>query len=368
MAHSAAPAYVPVLNRVKAVVTGTGSAAGHFASVAREFGVPTLVNVGADIQRLKDGDVVTVHPAGRAVYQGRIAALMEETCAKGPAIGDSPLRRRLKGALAFISQLSLVNPQGANFNPDGCRSLHDILRFAHEKAIQAMFATGNRRLVRKQGARKLTSELPMQIYIMDVGDGIDGAAADNGSVTVAAIRSGPFLALWQGLTHPSLDWQGQSHFDWAAYDQAVMNGGIISPDSALFASYAVISNNYLNFALKFGYHFVIVDSFAGRRPEESYIMFRFAGGGADLEGRTRRTAFLKGILERLGFQVNRQGDLIDARVDTLEEAALDDLLAWLGRLLGATRLMDMHLKDGAQVMAYIEDFFEGRLAYTPGGD
>jgi len=365
-APGASPAYVPLLDRVRAVVTGTGSAAGHFASVAREFGVPALVNVGSAIHELQEGEVVTVHPLGRTVYRGEVPELMADICARGPEIRETPLRRRLKGALGFISQLDLVDPRAPGFKPEGCRSLHDILRFAHEKAVQEMFAQGRRRLVRKQGARQLDAALPMKILIMDVGGGIDPQAGGAKTVTPDQIRSRPFTALWQGLTHPSIDWSGPAGFDWAAYDEMVMGGGIISPDSALFASYAVISRNYLNFALKFGYHFVIVDALRSGRAQENYIMLRFAGGGADLGGRTLRTVFLKGVLEKIGMAVNRRGDLIDARADTLEGPALDETLTWLGRLLGATRLMDMHLQDQAQAESYIDDFFAGRLGYVPG--
>lgn len=54
------PLYVEVMDRLSPVVTDTGSAAGHFASVVREFGVPLLVDTGSASLRLPPGRPVTV--------------------------------------------------------------------------------------------------------------------------------------------------------------------------------------------------------------------------------------------------------------------------------------------------------------------
>ena len=43
IAAQTSPRYVPILGRIQAIVTNVGSVTGHMASVAREFGVPALV-------------------------------------------------------------------------------------------------------------------------------------------------------------------------------------------------------------------------------------------------------------------------------------------------------------------------------------
>ena len=46
--------------------------------------------------------------------------------------------RLLRRLLKRIAPLSLTDPEGSNFTPRGCRSFHDVLRFVHEKSIQAL--------------------------------------------------------------------------------------------------------------------------------------------------------------------------------------------------------------------------------------
>jgi len=54
------PAWTPLFTRAVAVVTDTGSPAGHASLVAREYGLPAVVGTGDATSRLADGTVVTV--------------------------------------------------------------------------------------------------------------------------------------------------------------------------------------------------------------------------------------------------------------------------------------------------------------------
>jgi pyruvate,water dikinase len=143
-----------------------------------------------------------------------------------------------------------------------------------------------------------------------------------------------------------------------------MSGGIISPESAMLASYAIISRNYLNLNLRFGYHFVILDSICQENPEDNYIMFRFSGGGTEFENRALRANFLTRVLERLGFDVDKKGDLVDGQLGHEDEKSVRKKLDIIGRLLGATRLMDMYLKDHAMVERFVEEFMNGRYHFA----
>ncbi len=358
------PHYVRILDKASAVVTDTGSTAGHFASVAREFGVPVLVNTGYATQKLVQGREVTVHADGKAVYDGIVKEMVESPCARRNLLADSPFARKMAYIMSFISPLALVDPQDKKFTPEGCRSLHDIIRFSHEKAVYEMFSIGNRRLPRTKGARKLVSTIPMQIYVLDVGGGLIDQPANDKTVQIEEVRCIPMQAVWKGLTHPDIDWSLFTHFDWASYDKIVMNGGIISANSALLASYVVLSGHYLNLALKFGYHFVIVDTICGEDSQENHIMFRFTGGGGDNQGKSLRTAFLNRILNRLGFAVARKGELIDAQLMCGASREIKEKLDILGRLLGATRLMDMYLKEHDQMEGFVKDFMNGRYNFA----
>lgn len=364
VARNALPHYVKVMDRLSAVVTDTGSTAGHFSSVAREFGVPTLVNTGVATANLPRGREVTVHADGKVVYDGIVQSMLEGPRARRNLISGSPFMRKMTYIMNFISPLKLVDPQAPSFVSHGVRSLHDIIRFAHEKAVQEMFNMGKRRIRKIGGSKKLLSRIPMYFYVVDVGGGLREDLADEKTVRISEIVSVPMRAVFKGLTHPGIRWGHFTHFDWEGFDRIVMSGGIVSPESAMFASYAVLSHDYLNLNLRFGYHFVILDTICTDKPEDNYILFRFSGGGADYYKRTLRANFLDGVLERLGFKVDKKGDLVDGQLKGEDKRAMKRELDMIGRLLGATRLMDMYLKDSSTVERFVEDFMEGRYHFA----
>lgn len=364
IAPDASPRYVKILHRLNAVVTEKGSAAGHFASVAREFGVPTLVNVPGARKKLPVGATVTVDADHRQVYEGAVQVMLDSPCARRNLLADSPFMRRLGYVMDFVSPLDLVDPEADNFTPEGCRSFHDIIRFCHEKAVHHMFHVSDKRMRKVGGSKKLQSEIPMLFYVIDVGGGLSEQQDNQKQVTIDEITSLPMQAVVQGLRHPGIHWGYTSHFDWAEHDRMVMSGGIVSPDSAMFASHAVISADYANLNLRFGYHFVIVDAVCTETTEENYILFRFSGGGAELDQRTLRARFLSTILEHLEFDVVRKSDLVDAQYKGADMQKTVSKLDWLGRLLGATRLMDMYLKEEEMVDIYANEFMQGRYHFA----
>jgi pyruvate,water dikinase len=364
VARNAWPHYVKVMNKLSAVVTDTGSTAGHFASVAREFGVPTLVNTAVATANLAAGSEITVYSDDKVVYEGIVHAMLESPCAQRDLMVDSPFMHKLKYIMSFISPLKLFDPQADSFTPEGVRSMHDIIRFCHEKAVQEMFQISKRRIRKIGSAKKLNSEIPMLVQVLDVGGGLKKDLADEKTVRFDDILSVPMKAVMDGLSHPGIRWGHFTHFDWAEHDKIVMSGGIISPEATMFASHAVISEDYLNLNLKFGYHFVIVDAICTHQSEDNYILFRFSGGGADLQKRSLRADFLSQVLMRLGFEVSRKSDLVDAQLRAADKKTIERQLDMVGRLLGATRLMDMYLKDESMVEGFVEDFMNGRYHFA----
>ncbi|MBC2716566.1 MAG: hypothetical protein HF978_14780 [Desulfobacteraceae bacterium] len=367
--RNASPHYVKVIDKLSAVVTDIGSKAGHFPSVAREFGVPTLVNTGNATAALTQGKEITVYADGRIVYDGIVPVMVESPCARRDLMSTSPFMRKLKYIMSFISPLKLIDPQDPSFVSYGVRSLHDIIRFAHEMAMREMFLLGEKRLRKIGGSKKLISEIPMLLYVLDVGGGLrqnpdNKKSVNKKTVEIEDLMSVPMKAVLNGLQHPGIHWSDFTHFNWAEYDKIAMSGGIISAESAMLASYAVISHDYLNLNLKFGYHFVILDVICGNQTENNYIQFRFSGGGGDMSKRMLRTDFLKGILDRLGFKVSIKSDLVDAELKGEPQKIIFQKLDMTGRLLGATRLMDMYLKDSDMVSKYVEEFMNGRYHFA----
>jgi pyruvate,water dikinase len=197
-----------------------------------------------------------------------------------------------------------------------------------------------------------------------VGGGLQDGLGSQKEISIEAVRNRAMRALWQGLRHPEIQWGSFSHFDWEAHDRMVMSGGIASPESTMFASHAVISEDYMNLNLRFGYHFVIVDALCGDDTSEQTILFRFSGGGAEMAQRILRTEFLSKILRRLRFDVSVKSDLIDGQFKGTDAEDTLQRLDLMGRLLGATRLMDMYLKEAGQIDGFVDDFMDGRYNFA----
>lgn len=47
------------------------------------------------------------------------------------------------GILGYIAPLNLVDPMFDNFTPEGCKTIHDIIRFMHVKSISHLARRGN---------------------------------------------------------------------------------------------------------------------------------------------------------------------------------------------------------------------------------
>lgn len=368
VARHSLPQFAMAIDKISAVIIGTGSRASHFSSIAREFKIPAIVNPANGFHDLVQGSLVTVDAVQGIVYQGRVNALVDKTPPKKPFFEDSSFMIKLRYVINFSTKLKLTNPESKFFVPEACRSLHDIIRFTHETAMKEMFFMGNRKGSRKKGAKKLISNIPMLFYVLDVGSGIKDAPKtddqkDAKFLAPENIASIPMKALLKGLSHPDICWSETSHFDWEAYDRIVMAGGIISADSPQFGSYAVLSKEYLNVNFRFGYHFAILDTICSSSTDDNYILFRFSGGGGSPAGRSLRASFIREILTRLGFIVAIKSDLVDAQFKHGSLKTMERTLDILGRLLGATKLMDMYLKENMELEILVDDFMKGRYDF-----
>ena len=354
------PSLVRHIHRLAGVVCERGAVTGHFATVCREFGVVLLVEAADALELLPAGTHVVVDARAGAVYPGRLPE-----GARRPARDASadPYLHKLRGLLDYITPLHLVDPADSSFRPQSCRSLHDIIRYAHEKAMQTMFGLSDLASGKSSRCRLLDTDLAIDLYLLDVGNGFR-EPGDGETVAVDRVASRPFLALWQGLSHPDVDWDSHLHFDWKGFSDAALSGGVVSGGSREFASYAIVSGDYCNLNMRFGYHFTLVDCLCGDEARGNYCQLRFAGGGGDYQGRSLRIRLLTLILGRLGFEVTVKADLLDARIGEMDRDSLVELLATVGRLLGATKLLDMVLKDEHQLEPFAAQFFAGAGRFT----
>ena len=77
VAPMTAPDWVPVMRRAAAIVTASGGMTSHAAIVSREMGVPCVVGARGALEKLHDGDEVTVDGSHGAIYRGRIETKRE---------------------------------------------------------------------------------------------------------------------------------------------------------------------------------------------------------------------------------------------------------------------------------------------------
>lgn len=358
------PSFASIIEKLAGVVAEQGSAADHFASVAREFGIPVIVRTGKNCRSLPEGKEVTIWADHGSIYEGCSENIVKQSLPDNIPKQASPVRLAFKMVIDFISPLKLINPADPAFLPESCRSFHDIIRFSHEKAVQVMFSQAKQGFLRKGGAKKLHSTVPLNLYVLDAGQGFKIEASAKEELGLEDLQSVPFLSFWTGLTHKGVNWSKHDHFDWKTFDDVSLAGGIASKKDSAFASYAIISRDYLNLNLRFGYHFALLDALSTRTPEENYIMLRFAGGGGAFAGKSHRIHFIASILKRLDFTTEVKGDLLDARFMRYDEKTTANRLDMVGRLLGATKLMDMILTDQAMADRMVEEFFDGRYDFS----
>ena len=361
----ALPQFVVAIHKINGIIIETGSRASHFASIAREFNVPAIVNVTHEFSDLVEGCEVTLDAHACIVYHGIVQSMIKETLPEEDFFSKSSFMVKLRYIMNFCAKLELTDPASGSFVPEACRSLHDIIRFVHETAMKEMFFIGNRKGGRRKGAKKLISSIPMLLYILDLGHGIRDDQKNKKNLRPEDIVSIPMKALLKGLSAPGINWTETTHFDWEEYDRIVMAGGIISADSSMFGSYAVLSEKYLNVSFRFGYHFVIIDTICSSSKEDNYILFRFSGGGGTPAGRSLRANFIKGVLAGNGFIVKMKSDLIDAELRNRSLETIKETLDITGRLLGASKLMDMYMKENMDVNLMIDDFMNGRYDFRP---
>jgi pyruvate,water dikinase len=350
------PELTVYLDRVEGIVSEKGSTACHLASVAREKQVPVLFGLKGK-ENLEIGREISMDADQGRIWTGRVFE-PEEMEHTDSSWSGSPVKEILGRAMVPISRLHLTDPETEEFTPQGCRSMHDLVRFAHEAAVRGMFDLVGKRGLSRSGAKRLVSDTPLVLYVLDVDGGIASDAEKAGEVEPEQIVCRPMRKLWDGFRHPAVRWEKNIPlFDWNEFER--VEHSFVNPEkSILFSSYAVLGPDYLHALLRFGYHFAVVDSLLGESMEHNYIHFRFKGGGAGFEQQYLRLQLVSAVLEQKGFQVRTTGDLVTAALDRRDSAQTARGLTVLGVVLGKTVRMDMRLYDRQQMQKQAQEIVE----------
>ena len=264
-----------------------------------------------------------------------------------------------------IAVLNLVDAEHENFSPAGCRTLHDVIRFAHEMSMREMFSISDDIEVDKRFAVRIKAPLPMKIYALDLGGGLE-IAPGTSEAQIANVTSIPLQSLLKGMVRPDVRWTGPVDMDWKGFASIVAESIFQDPmmdDRMGGPNYVVISSEYLNFNSRLGYHFAVVDAYCGSQVNDNYVTFSFKGGAADIGRRSRRAALIAKILKELGFKTLIKGDMVRGEIKKYDCFDLQEKLDMVGRLLASVRLLDMVLSDDGRVEWYVEEFFKGNYTF-----
>ena len=357
--RTAHPRLAVLLKKAAGILAEKGDVTGHLATVARELGIPALFGTGPVV--LEDGTAVTLDATERKVYRGTAVDLTE---AGSETRRKTPVQMLLEGLLKDIAVLNVPDPSNSNAQAMKCRTIHDIIRFVHQIAIEEMFKACDSTVAKGCRARKIISPVPMELIAFDLGGGI-AENAPEGDVPLDSVTSAPMRALWEGMTHQGIKWSGERNINLSGLISAMTNymvdegaevRGLGAP------SYVFISDRYVNFNSRVGYHFATIDALAGDQPESNYINFRFSGGANTLDRRSRRAVLIERILRDAQFLCVRTMDTVNAHLRNRSAAEMQAKLEYLGRLLGFVNRLDISMVADSDIDKYYQAFKEHRYS------
>ena len=358
---NSSPRFIGALHKATAVVVEKGNRTDHMSSVVREFKVPCVIKIPSIFSKLENGQEITVDANEGKIYAGRVSELLqEETILQGL---DSEIEHTeshiLLGKIAsLIFPLNLTDPRLGDFSEEGCRTLHDILRFCHETALNEMF------LLKEQGhleavknIYKIVTPLPFTLSVFDLfGNTVHGDKRKN--ILPENVSSMPFQELWKGMTASDVNWDGPVGKMAVRDVLAAMSRTsdyVNNPKDT--KSYAIVTPEYINLSLSMGYHFVVLDGYISDDPYNNYIALSFKGGAAEFKKRNLRVLLIAAILKPLGFDVTVKKDFLKARIKSEMDTELAKKMYAIGRLLGMTRLLDMDMDNEGKIDEYVSKFF-----------
>ena len=351
----ALPAWAPLVARASAIISERGGFAGHLANVAREFGIPAIFGAEGVMDRLENGELVTVAADLCRVYLGGIAPLLEWKRAEPAPMKGSPIHRLLEAASRHIIPLTLIDPESRDFRPENCATFHDITRFIHEKSVVEMFNFGKDHQFSERSSKQLHYHVPMNWWILNLDDGFVREVTGK-YVKLEDIASIPMRAFWEGFV--AIPWDGPPAMDGGGMTsilfRSTMNTNLVTGGQTKYAerNYFMISKNFCTLSSRLGYHFCTMEAMVSERREENYLSFKFKGGAADYERCLGRVRFIREILEHYDFRVTLNGDNLDSRLEGRRMEVMLERLKILGYLPLHTRQLDMIMGNSGRVLYY----------------
>lgn len=356
------PRLAEAMGSVQAIIAAAGSPTGHMATLAREFEIPCIVGVENVFSALPQGTVVTVDAYAGIVYEGEIGSelLLSKSYASSDAKPSNTTKDNWHRFLDRVAPLTLTEPDSPDFRPSNCRTLHDFTRFVHQKSMLEMFNFEKFSPQEKRSAHRLIWRVPMEMLLLDLGGGIEDGA--DRRIPIEKIKSTALRALLEGMTDPRLRWAGPIGFDLKGFMSVVVRSAM---DDQSYGEpiYCICAKDYVHFSSRLAYHFATADAICGQSVNENYARFLFFGGAAVAERREWRAHLLATVLQGNDFAVKQEGDRVEAILAKRDAEQIEDALVMIGRLMVASRHLDMVVESQAAAEELAHAFLSGDYAF-----
>ncbi|NWF98091.1 MAG: hypothetical protein HXY52_04055 [Nitrospirae bacterium] len=349
--------YSPVLKNASAVVTDVGAVTVHLAAIAREAGVPMIVNTENATEIIKDGMEITVDAINGIIYDGKIQELEKIIVEQEHEKLTTDFDKELELLWKNIMPLNLTSSEDKDFCAENCKTLHDIARYTHQKVMEEIFGITNEFPAGIKTV-KLTGIVPLAIYIIDLGDGISGQGSLK-KISKQDILSMPLSAFINGLA--SIEWPEPRLPDFSGIMGMIARTASMSESEMAQMSeksFAFISKDYMNFSINLGYHLSVIEALTGNNIIDNYIRFYFKGGGADFQRRIRRVDLIARVLKKLDFNVRITEDIINAILTKDNKESLLNKLDIIGKLTAYTKQLDVVMHDEGSTARHFEKFIK----------
>jgi len=356
----ASPKLTRIFPKIAAILTDAGSSTGHMATIAREFGIPAIVGMENVSQILQEGMEITIDAHENIIYQGIIHELLEYESSGQDVFSEMPEYVTLRRILKNVAPLNLINPASKDFTVGNCLTYHDIIRFAHEKAIFELISlNAAARKFKGIATRDVRLPIPLGLKAIDIGGGLIDEQSCGRKIGLEDIGSVPVTALLEGLSSPNV-WQTDPvKLDFGDFMSSLTRLTIEDTQTTVQAQNLVVfSDVYMNLSLRLGYHYNVIDAYLSENINNNYIYFRFVGGVTENERRNRRAHTIQLILEQLDFKVLVQGDLVIGKIKKRSEVYLKELLVQMGKLIGFTRQLDVKMISAESITEQSTQFFQ----------
>lgn len=311
-------------------------------------------NIIANLNQVSNNKYLAIHETFNGI-NAKIDNLLAESDK------DKPLDNTLERLMDLIIPLNICDSGDEKFRPESCQTLHDIIWFCNEIVRQEMFKLTEIPFKELGKTIRLVAGIPLHIHLIDLGGGIEGNPK---YLYPEHISSFPFRAFLNGLI--AMKWPEPPPVDVGGL-LGMIGHTLTIPEEEIIqtgeSSFSFISSEYMNCAIRLGYHFSSIEAYTGNNLNDNYIRIFFKGGGAVIERRMRRVRLITEILKKMDFgTIKITEDVIDAVITHDDKSALEKKLEVLGKLTAYTKQQDMAMYNDAITDFYIKEFLNQHLS------